>query len=1205
MRSTFSVLSGLITLTFLLLISSSGYSQDTEIFVRLHSNPFEAPHYIFSSEENGEPETIALTKGSVYTFIRTDSGHPFNIGSGWREVSSSLEMSSTATDYTVSGIASIQEGEQLTLSIPTDFAQDSIAYYCYLHSGMVGSLVVEGSEPLDTDGDGIPDSSDNDDDADGVLDQADAFPLDADEVLDTDSDGIGNNADTDDDADGVVDESDAFPLDSSETVDTDNDGIGNNADTDDDNDGVADSDDAFPLDATESVDSDADGIGNNADTDDDNDTVSDDEDADPLDSDISLPAQIVSVMGNPSAVIGQQLTINIGYDVNNGDNQLPGIGLRIHYDSSVLDFTAITNLLSSDLIVGGEGPFADEADYDDDTSTDRYISAAWASLFGNWPNVELPAQLLSMLFSPADNLLADTTTHINFSSISNASGFLFEAQSYHLEIVRASWDFDKNGEADALTDGLLLLRYAFGLTGDSLTDGVIALDSTLSANEVEVAMESAALIADIDGNGEVDALTDGLLLLRYLFGLSGDSLINGAVATDATRTTSQAIEQYLNSYMPGASDPLENGALGLLVPVASDEQLSTQLSQSYTRTFGIAVEASIDMMDGMPMAEAAADSDGGTGGGSGNSFTTTYTLEAAIDEHDFVKYDGNHLFIAPSYSMIDDCCFIFEEPIAFEDDAIEVGDAAIADEPYYPPIPEERYIKIMATNPDQASVAEAGAITITDNRTIEGLYTNDTQLAAISSSGWWGLYGDVFMDAAVWRQQTMGLSVYDIADVTEPQLDWQFELEGGFVSSRKKGDVVYLVARHTPSFDGWIDYPTPTQEEENQETLNNLTTDILLPKAYVNGEQIDFLSATDCMMINQEHEMAPDQFGHPTMTMLIAVDVAEKEVVNSACYLESTSGIYVSENAIYFIQTDYAWTDTRTLIHRFNLSSDLAYTGSGEVQGQLTGSGQVDFRISEYEEHLRVVSSQWTGDADDNRDHQLTILRQSEVAPSLDPVAMLPNDEYPQEIGKPNEDLYGVRFFGDTLYLVTFERTDPLYVLDLSDQTNPIVAGELEVTGFSDFLHPVNDDLLLGLGQDEDGLVKLELFNVADIENPFSLTTTSLGYDSFWSHSPARYNRHAFTYQQLSESTDRFSVPVNLSYSTSDMGYVQENRLYMFNLNNKNASDMASFTEAGYISGGFNNWWNNDRQRAFFHGDSVFYINGDNVLSSFWGYPED
>ncbi|TQV88070.1 Calx-beta domain-containing protein [Aliikangiella coralliicola] len=123
----------------------------------------------------------------------------------------------------------------------------------------------------------------NDNDGDGVIDEEDAFPNDADETLDSDGDGIGNNADTDDDNDGVTDDQDAFPFDNTEWQDTDGDGIGNNADTDDDNDGVSDDDDAFPLDDSETTDTDGDGVGNNADTDDDNDGVLDDDDAFPLD----------------------------------------------------------------------------------------------------------------------------------------------------------------------------------------------------------------------------------------------------------------------------------------------------------------------------------------------------------------------------------------------------------------------------------------------------------------------------------------------------------------------------------------------------------------------------------------------------------------------------------------------------------------------------------------------------------------------------------------------------------------------------------------------------------------------------------------------------------------------------------------------------------------------------------------------------------
>ena len=116
------------------------------------------------------------------------------------------------------------------------------------------------TESIDTDGDGLGDfHADFDDDGDGIADAEDDFPL------DTDNDGIENRDDADDDGDGISDIDDALPIDPAEFVDTDGDGIGNNTDSDDDNDGVADSLDAFPLDPGETVDTDADGAGDNAD----------------------------------------------------------------------------------------------------------------------------------------------------------------------------------------------------------------------------------------------------------------------------------------------------------------------------------------------------------------------------------------------------------------------------------------------------------------------------------------------------------------------------------------------------------------------------------------------------------------------------------------------------------------------------------------------------------------------------------------------------------------------------------------------------------------------------------------------------------------------------------------------------------------------------------------------------------------------------
>ena len=230
----------LFSLVFILLSSATGASES--IYVRLNSNPFNAPYYIFSSTENGPSETIQLLKGSTYVFIRTDSGHAFNIGSAWRTANSEIISSSTASRYVVSGVGSIQDGEQLTITVPADFSGTIVRYYCFPHSNMVSNFMVVGG--LDTDNDGILDSTDVDDDDDGFDDASDAFPLNASEAVDTDGDGVGNNSDSDDDGDDVNDSLDAFPLDSSEALDTDSDGLGNNADIDDDGDGLTDTQEA-------------------------------------------------------------------------------------------------------------------------------------------------------------------------------------------------------------------------------------------------------------------------------------------------------------------------------------------------------------------------------------------------------------------------------------------------------------------------------------------------------------------------------------------------------------------------------------------------------------------------------------------------------------------------------------------------------------------------------------------------------------------------------------------------------------------------------------------------------------------------------------------------------------------------------------------------------------------------------------------------
>jgi len=114
-----------------------------------------------------------------------------------------------------------------------------------------------------------------------------------------------------------------------------------------------------------------------------------------------------------------------------------------------------------------------------------------------------------------------------------------------------SFDVDENLEAQPLTDGLLVIRHLFGFSGDSLISGAVSSDASRDASDTIASyLTDADSQLDIDGDGESKPLTDGLLLIRYLFGFSGDSLISGAIGSGAERDTAEEVEAYILERIP-------------------------------------------------------------------------------------------------------------------------------------------------------------------------------------------------------------------------------------------------------------------------------------------------------------------------------------------------------------------------------------------------------------------------------------------------------------------------------------------------------------------------------------------------------------------------------------------------------------------------------------------------------------------------------
>lgn len=221
--------------------------------------------------------------------------------------------------------------------------------------------------------------------------------------------------------------------------------------------------------------------------------------------------------------------------------------------------------------------------------------------------------------------------------------------------------------------------------------------------------------------------------------------------------------------------------------------------------------------------------------------------------------------------------------------------------------------------------------------------------------------------------------------------------------------------------------------------------------------------------------------------------------------------VYASTESVYLTSTEWSTGETEeetTLLHRFQIGSSPNlhdYVASGSVPGSIVNS----FALGEYDGHLRIATtSGWWDDAA----NALFVLDSSK--------ADLPVVGKIEGLAK-GESIYAVRFVGKRGYVVTFKKVDPLFVINLSDPANPVLQGELEMPGFSTYLHPLGDDHLIGLGRDAEDMgefawfqgLKLALFDVSG-DNPTIVDELLIG--SRGSDSEALGDHHAFTFDAAS-----------------------------------------------------------------------------------------
>ena len=383
-------------------------------------------------------------------------------------------------------------------------------------------------------------------------------------------------------------------------------------------------------------------------------------------------------------------------------------------------------------------------------------------------------------------------------------------------------------------------------------------------------------------------------------------------------------------------------------------------------------------------------------------------------------------------------------------------------------------------------------------------------------------------------------------------------LDGRLVGTRVIGNTLYVLSTWQPQLSQYA-IPAKATAAQANVILAGLSNADILPKIQINNNSAEpLLADKDCYVQSANASASLE------LTTITAFDLASKGLQRSSrCFLGGNQAMYMSSSAVYLASSRYLSSsvvsatslvlpsNAKTDIHKFSLlGQTVSYRGSGEVAGHLGWEADKNaYRMSEFEGDLRVLTftgqqgwgaaTNLTGSATAlpaPSPATLTVLR--ETAGKLQTVGSLPSANRPAAIGKPGEQIYAVKFIGPRAYVVTFRRADPLYVLDLSNPLDPKTVGLLEVPGYSDYLYPIGESLLLGVGKDanDSGVtqgVKVALIDVADPAKPLVRSSAVLGKRG--SESALDYSSRGINIFQQGD-VFRIGLPVRLNETPSRFG---------------------------------------------------------------------
>ncbi|MDD4780740.1 MAG: beta-propeller domain-containing protein [Tissierellia bacterium] len=504
-------------------------------------------------------------------------------------------------------------------------------------------------------------------------------------------------------------------------------------------------------------------------------------------------------------------------------------------------------------------------------------------------------------------------------------------------------------------------------------------------------------------------------------------------------------------------------------------------------------------------------------------------------------------------------------------EGVQEGDI-IKNDGKYIYIRTDKGIKIIDSNPSSPKIVVEN-INIPENLNVNELFIADKKLVVIGQNNYFYIMDkealenekndnisspEISIMPPRYYEDRCNVLIYNIENIEKPALEREYLFDGNYSTGRVIDNNLYLITGKYIDMDS-ISLPSYT------DVLENVKTEIGYDKINYFPNYVDSIYMFTIGINLEDKTSKPD------------VDV----------YLGSNQSVYVSNDNLYAAVTDYSYdvaAKSREIYNPVYRLSTVIYSFAlkeGSIrpvsQGEVPGTIINQFSMDEHNNMLRIATT--AGDVwqigDNESKNNIYILNDKlNIVGKLEGLA-------------PGERIYSTRFMGDKVYMVTFKQVDPLFVIDTANPYEPKVLGFLKIPGYSTYLHPVDENHILGFGYDTKenqwgGTVtaglKISLFDVSNVNKPKEIKTDVIGKSG--TNSELLYNHKALMFS-LNKGIMAFPVTrMGENYNTDFIG------AYIYNIN---SNDFSLKTTISHIENIKDNYtYGNEIKRIIYINDYLY-----------------